>query len=202
MTISSDGSTLAAGGTGNLITSAGTWTFGQVYQSPDYYIQLNGQTPSTAGAGVEMEVANHGNLYVDNSQGQWWEWNGSGWSSSGNPNSTTVIASNQSTMLNLPRPDSLRSVPADQTTLPSDLLWPVASSELAKQASDHTFTFNDVSDVKGANYLNGSGGVYMIADAARSFDSAAVSSLPGSMIPTDGTNMTFDLNKIVSHSPV
>src|SRR5438067_816238 len=83
-----------------------------------------------SGSATELEVAHGGNLYADNSLG-WWQWNGQGWSNSGNPNSTTVTAANQSTALNVPRTDSLGSIvtTSDGATLPSDLLWPSANSE-------------------------------------------------------------------------
>jgi hypothetical protein len=41
---------------------------------------------AAGGWGTELEVANSGNLYADNTQGQWWEWNGSGWGGATNPN--------------------------------------------------------------------------------------------------------------------
>src|SRR5436853_607902 len=90
MTISPNGSTLAAGGTGNLITGAGTWTFSTQTDPGGNKILLNGQFPSAGGAGIEMEIANHGNLYADNSQGNWYEWSGSTWIATTNPTPTTL----------------------------------------------------------------------------------------------------------------
>jgi hypothetical protein len=82
--ISPDGSTLFPGGSGSLMTGAGTWTFANTTANGGKLILLNGQSAAN-GAAVELEVANSGNLYADNSYGQWWKWNGSGWTSSTNP---------------------------------------------------------------------------------------------------------------------
>src|SRR5690242_17485768 len=83
MTISPDGSTLAASGTFSLTTSAGTWSLGTTANFGNF-ILLNGQSAAN-GSAVNLQVANGGNLYADNSQGQWWQWNGSGWNASGAP---------------------------------------------------------------------------------------------------------------------
>src|SRR5207253_716430 len=120
-TVSPDGSILMANSNGNLVTSAGTWTFSASTTPYGSLILLNSQS-AAGGSAVELEVANQGHLYADNSQGQWWAWNGSGWSSSGNPTTSVLTAS-------------------DQATLSSDLLWPGANSEAGKLGSDHTFTF-------------------------------------------------------------
>src|SRR5205814_1702020 len=85
--LSADGSTLMAGSAGSLLTSAGTWTLGTISNPNGNLILLNGQSV-LGGYAVELEVANKGDLYADNAQGQWWEWNGSGWTSSTNPSST------------------------------------------------------------------------------------------------------------------
>src|SRR5207253_1748646 len=50
-------------------------------------ILLNGQ-PAAGGSAIELEVANQGHLYADNTGGQWWQWNGSGWAASSNPSSS------------------------------------------------------------------------------------------------------------------
>src|SRR5204863_9317210 len=81
--VSPDGSILMAGSAGNLVTSAGTWTFGTTTTPYGNLILLNGQS-AAGGSAVELEVANQGHLYADNSQGQWWAWNGSGWTSTTN----------------------------------------------------------------------------------------------------------------------
>ena len=166
---------------------------------------LNGQS-AAGGLANELEVAQGGNLFADNALGQWYQWNGSNWSTSGNPNSTTITAANQSTALNVPSTDSFGSIvtASDQATLPSDLLWPGANSGVGKLGSDHTFTFNDVSDVKSSSDLNVSvsAGSYMMNDVAQSFGSIAAGGLPGSTFSNDRTSMIFDVNKIVLHSPV
>src|SRR5205085_280322 len=79
-----DGSTLFSGGSGSLVTSAGTWTFGSTTANGGHLILLNGQSAIGRAAG-ELEVANGGNLFADNSYGQLWEWNGSSWTSSTDP---------------------------------------------------------------------------------------------------------------------
>src|SRR5438270_13532678 len=84
MTISPDGSTLAVSSTLNLVTSAGTWSFSTTANPFGNLILINGQS-AASGSAVRLEVANGGNLYVDNSQGQWWLWNGSGWNASAAP---------------------------------------------------------------------------------------------------------------------
>src|SRR5205085_982546 len=88
MTISPDGSTLAVSSTLNLVTSAGTWSLGTTLNPFGSLILLNGQW-AAGGSAITLEVAQGGNLFADNSQGQWWEWNGSGWSSATNPNGST-----------------------------------------------------------------------------------------------------------------
>src|SRR5438270_3524798 len=84
MTISPDGSTLAVSSTLNLVTSAGTWSLGTTLNPFGSLILLNGQA-AASGSAVKLEVANGGNLYADNSQGQWWQWNGSAWNASAAP---------------------------------------------------------------------------------------------------------------------
>src|SRR5579863_8776867 len=77
-TISPDGSTLTPGQSGDLVTSAGTWTFGTVDATGQIPILLNGSA-SNGGHATELEVASGGHLFADNASG-WYEWNGSGWS--------------------------------------------------------------------------------------------------------------------------
>src|SRR5207248_443679 len=90
-TVSPDGSILIVGSNGNLVTSAGTWTFGTTTTAYGNPILLNGQS-AAGGLANELEVAQGGNLFADNALGQWYQWNGSNWSTSGNPNSTTITA--------------------------------------------------------------------------------------------------------------
>src|SRR5438105_1164654 len=81
---SPDGSILMAGTAGNLVTSAGIWTFNTALSPGQYAILLNGHqvgaTPTQ-----ELEVAQQGNMFANNSDGSWWEWGGSGWTHSSNP---------------------------------------------------------------------------------------------------------------------
>jgi hypothetical protein len=73
------------------MTNAGTWSFSTTTNSSGNLILLNGQS-AAGGSATELEVANGGNLYADNAQGQWWEWNGSGWASSTNPSAALATA--------------------------------------------------------------------------------------------------------------
>src|SRR5882762_2834615 len=82
--VSPDGSIIMAGTAGSLVTRAGNWTFADTTANGGNLILLNGQS-AAGGAAVELEVASDGNLFADNSYGQWWEWNGSSWTSSTNP---------------------------------------------------------------------------------------------------------------------
>jgi hypothetical protein len=72
-----------AGAGGSLVTSAGTWTFSPTTAIGGNVILLNGQQVA-GGSAVELEVANNGNLYANNQFG-WFEWVGSGWTTSANP---------------------------------------------------------------------------------------------------------------------
>lgn len=82
MTISPDGSTLAAGSTGNLVTSAGTWSYGAVKLLGGLNILLNGKP--TAGYASLLTIANGGQIYAQNTQG-WYVWGGQFWQTSGAP---------------------------------------------------------------------------------------------------------------------
>src|SRR5207248_708194 len=53
---------------------------------------LNGQS-AWGGSATEFEVANGGNIYAHNSQGQWSVWTGSGWTSSSSPSLSPPPAS-------------------------------------------------------------------------------------------------------------
>ncbi len=84
-TPSPDGTTLTAPSTGNLLTAAGTWTFGTTANSNGYPIMLNGKS-AAGGSGSLMLVYNKGQLYVSNTSGAWYLWNGSGFTAvSGDP---------------------------------------------------------------------------------------------------------------------
>jgi hypothetical protein len=79
---------LFPGASGSLVTSAGTWTFDNATANGGHLILLNAQS-AAGGAAAELQVANGGNLFADNSYGQWWEWNGSGWVGAADPNPTS-----------------------------------------------------------------------------------------------------------------
>jgi hypothetical protein len=85
--ISPDGM-IISGGTGSLITSAGTWTFGGSVASGEWSILLNG---SSAGGGIgsKMEVSNGGKLYALGTDGNWYLWTGSTWTP-GSPQGATA----------------------------------------------------------------------------------------------------------------
>jgi hypothetical protein len=75
---SADGSTLKVGTAGSLVNSAGTWAFSSATGSSGNMVMVNGQS-AASGSAVELAVANGGNLYANNSAGQWYEWMGSSW---------------------------------------------------------------------------------------------------------------------------
>src|SRR5207245_4767046 len=79
--LSPDGTILMAGSGGSLVTSAGTWTFGTATDPYGNIILLNGQSAGS-GYSTELEVANSGHVYAG-SNGQWWEWSGTGWAGTG-----------------------------------------------------------------------------------------------------------------------
>src|SRR5579863_1187596 len=87
-TPSADGSILMDGGAGSLVTSAGTWTFNTAV-SGGYAAELNGHEVATNPPTLELEVANQGQLYANNSDGSWWLWNGAGWAPATNPTAPT-----------------------------------------------------------------------------------------------------------------
>src|SRR2546421_615542 len=84
---SPDGTILMAGSGGSLLTSAGTWSFGTATDLSGNIILLNGQSAGN-GYSTELEVANSGHMYAG-SNGQWWEWSGTGWAGSAAPPSPT-----------------------------------------------------------------------------------------------------------------
>lgn len=80
--VSSDGAVLAAGRSGNLITSAGTWTFSNQKGSDGYVILLNGKTAANGSAG-ELLVDDGGQLYAHGASGAFFLWTGMGWERTG-----------------------------------------------------------------------------------------------------------------------
>jgi hypothetical protein len=74
---SSDGATLAGGSGGNLITIAGTWTFGSPAVAGNYPIQLNGVNQGGPAAAT-LYILNGGTLYQQTATNVWWSWVGAG----------------------------------------------------------------------------------------------------------------------------
>src|SRR5205814_8345838 len=105
-----------AGSAGSLVTSAGTWTFDTTSNGYGNPILLNGQSAS-GGSAVELEVASGGNLYADNAQGQWWKWNGSGWTGSANPSTSVMKSAAIRANTQIGRASCRASVSADGSTL-------------------------------------------------------------------------------------
>src|SRR5437868_5896204 len=94
--LSRDGSkSFAPPGSGaTLTTLAGTWNWdGPVNTGPDYFVRRNGTPVVPTGYGVLMEVANGGQLYVQNSLRQWYVWRTNTWSATGPPEGTASIQS-------------------------------------------------------------------------------------------------------------
>src|SRR5205807_640769 len=90
---SPDGTALPAGGAGTLTTSNGVWSFGAA-AAGGFSILLNGQS-AAGGSAASLEVAQNGHLFADNAFGNWYEWNGSGWSPSAvpaSPDGTALLA--------------------------------------------------------------------------------------------------------------
>ncbi len=73
--ISPDG-TAISGGSGSLITSLGTWTFGTFRGSGNWDLLLNG---NSAGIGSELEVSQGGQMFGVGTDGTWYRYNGSTW---------------------------------------------------------------------------------------------------------------------------
>jgi hypothetical protein len=100
--LSPDGATLA-GTTGSLVTADGTWTFSPTTGPGGNLILLNG-TNANAGQAVSMLVANGGQMYVLNTDPDWFLWAGA-WTML--PHGTTPIA----TLPPAPTASLTRSVP-------------------------------------------------------------------------------------------
>lgn len=84
--VATDGSIITPSSGGMLVTSAGAWTFGSesVSYPEDWFIQLNG---TGIGEGMELEVANGGQMYMTDEPGSWWVWENNGWVATTNPGS-------------------------------------------------------------------------------------------------------------------
>jgi hypothetical protein len=81
---SANGSVLTAGSGGNLVTSAGNWTFNSVQGNGGYAILVNGES---AGGGYadSLYLENGGQVYALNSLNNWYLWGGGGWSWTASP---------------------------------------------------------------------------------------------------------------------
>jgi hypothetical protein len=79
-----DGSMLIAGSGGNLVTSAGTWTFSSVEGAGGYDILVNGESAG-GGSADALYLENGGQVYALNSLNVWYLWGGSSWSWSASP---------------------------------------------------------------------------------------------------------------------
>jgi hypothetical protein len=82
---SPDGTTITVASGGHLVTAAGTWTFGTAVANGGNVIMLNNQLPAAGGAGVKLEVANGGKMYVLNTYSQWWVLTGAAWAMTSDP---------------------------------------------------------------------------------------------------------------------
>src|SRR5580692_5609861 len=79
-TVSVDGSSLLSGGSGSIVTSAGTWTFSTTTGAGGNLILLNGSSSAAdGGSGTELVAGNGGNMYVENNVGNWYQWNSGTW---------------------------------------------------------------------------------------------------------------------------
>src|SRR5262249_39063852 len=83
-TRSADGTVVQAGSGRGLVTKDGVWTFSTGKTSAGNYILLNGKVAGYAAAS-SLAVANGGNLYSLNAQGQWFQWTGANWLTIANP---------------------------------------------------------------------------------------------------------------------
>jgi hypothetical protein len=89
-TASANGSTLAAGSSGSLVTSDGIWTFGTGTAAGGNVILLDG-VPATNGAATTLFVE-QGHLYADNAQGNWYQWVNSNWVQTTEPTLSTAAS--------------------------------------------------------------------------------------------------------------
>jgi len=81
---SPDGSILIPGQAGTLTTNDGIWRFNSTVTPTGNLIMVNNQS-AQEGAGTELEVANGGQMFVQNNTGQWFAWTGTSWAVSSGP---------------------------------------------------------------------------------------------------------------------
>jgi hypothetical protein len=78
---SRDGSTLTTPGAGSLTTAAGTFALDTATCFGAPSLLLNGK--ATGGCGKILLVHQDGQVFTADVNGNWWKWNGSGWTSLG-----------------------------------------------------------------------------------------------------------------------
>ncbi len=151
--LSPDGSILMAGTGGSLVTNAGIWSFSAAGAGGGNVILLNGQ-PAANGSAVELEVANQGQLYADNAQGQWYAWNGAGWNSTSNPNSgspppTTTPPTTAAAFLNVAENAAATPIGIVAPTDPNGYMAGELSVTVTAVPSDGTVLLNGVAVTAG-----------------------------------------------------
>jgi hypothetical protein len=203
--LSPDGYTLLAGGAGSLVTSAGTWSFGSAYDPiGDRYILLNGQP--AAGDGVELQVANQGNLYAVNAVGNWYEWMGGSWAAVSGPGA--VPPGNASTTGTGTSPADVTlgssTSPADGTS-GGDTGTPVTSGT---SDTDTRTSPPGQSDTGSASFPNSEGTTTAVSTSASGGDSplavfgndTTTPTLTGGTSPVDPTTFQPDPGNDYLHS--
>lgn len=150
-TLSTDGSILMAGTSGSLVTSDGTWTLGATTTSGDHIVLLNGQQAAN-GAASELIVDNHGHLYAENAQGNWYEWATSGWLTSTDPTagqsgSSTPSATPTTTTSGLSADGSIMLVGTNGSLVTTDGTWTFGTSTTS---GDHVILLNGQPATNGA----------------------------------------------------
>lgn len=81
-TVTPDGAILAPGQSGNLVTTAGAWTFSNQKGTDGNLVLLNGK-PVAGASAIELLVDDNGQLYAHGKSGLFWLWIGSGWAKTG-----------------------------------------------------------------------------------------------------------------------
>jgi len=88
---SPDGSILTLGQAGTLTTNDGIWRFDSTVTPTGNLIMVNNQS-AQEGAGTELEVANGGQMFVQNNTGQWFAWTGTSWAVSSGPTAQIITS--------------------------------------------------------------------------------------------------------------
>jgi hypothetical protein len=79
---SRDGTILSTFGSGSLVTAAGTWSLSTSACAGSQVILLNG-SQAAGGCGKILLVHQDGQVFTADVNGNWWKWNGSGWTNLG-----------------------------------------------------------------------------------------------------------------------